>query len=126
MAIIYGTLYMLFSAFPIVYQQGRGWSECVGGLAFLGVAVGMLLAVAYSVWDNKRYVRVEETEPSGIAPPEARLPPVLIGGVALPIGLFWFAWTNYPNIQFMASITAGAPFGFGKSCCIPIGYQMKL
>jgi multidrug resistance protein len=27
MAIIYGTLYMLFGAFPIVYQEGRGWTE---------------------------------------------------------------------------------------------------
>jgi hypothetical protein len=28
---------MLFGAFPIVYQQGRGWSPGIGGLAFLGV-----------------------------------------------------------------------------------------
>ncbi|KAK6407812.1 MFS siderochrome iron transporter 1 [Elasticomyces elasticus] len=42
MAIIYGTLYMLFGAFPIVYQDERGWSPGVGGLAFLGVAVGMI------------------------------------------------------------------------------------
>ncbi|KAK0976331.1 MFS siderochrome iron transporter 1 [Friedmanniomyces endolithicus] len=40
MAIIYGTLYMLFSAFPIVYQQNRGWSAGIGGLAFLGVVSG--------------------------------------------------------------------------------------
>ena len=45
LAIVYGTLYMMFSAFPIVYQQYRGWSEGIGGLAFLGVAVGMILAV---------------------------------------------------------------------------------
>jgi hypothetical protein len=37
----------------------------------------------------------------------------MIGGIALPIGLFWFAWTNYPSIHWMASIAAGAPFGFG-------------
>ena len=24
-----------------------------------------------------------------------------------------FAWTNYPSINFMASIAAGVPFGFG-------------
>ncbi|THY29399.1 synaptic vesicle transporter [Aureobasidium pullulans] len=112
MAIIYGTLYMLFAAFPIVYQQGRGWSQGIGGLAFLGVAVGMLMAVAYSVWDNKRYVKVS-TENQGFAPPEARLPPCILGGICLPIGLFWFAWTNSPSVHFMASIAAGVPFGFG-------------
>jgi len=30
------TLYSLFSAFPIVFEQGRGWNAGVGGLAFLG------------------------------------------------------------------------------------------
>lgn len=112
MAIIYGTLYMLFSAFPIVYEGTRGWSQGISGLAFLGVMVGMLAAVAYSIWDNKRYLRKAEEE-GGFAAPEARLPPCLIGSLALPIGLFWFAWTNYPSIHWMASITAGVPFGFG-------------
>ncbi|OTA54163.1 MFS general substrate transporter [Hypoxylon sp. EC38] len=112
MAIIYGTLYMLFAAFPIVYQQGRGWSAGIGGLAFLGILVGMLFAIAYTFPDNKRYIRVQE-EHDGFAPPEARLTPTLVGSIFLPIGLFWFAWTNYPSIHWMASISAGVPFGFG-------------
>ncbi|KAH0286382.1 major facilitator superfamily transporter [Aureobasidium namibiae CBS 147.97] len=112
MAIIYGTLYLLFAAFPIVYQQKRGWSPGIGGLAFLGVAVGMLMAIVYCLWDNKRYKRVAASC-GGFAPPEARLPMSMVGACALPIGLFWFAWTNSPSIHWMASIAAGAPFGFG-------------
>ena len=116
MAIIYGTLYMMFAAFPIVYQQQRGWSPGIGGLAFLGVAVGMLIAVAYTFWDNKRYMRVEtKARAAGErgAPPEARLPPTLIGSICLPIGLFWFAWTNGTEIHWIVSIIGTAPFGFG-------------
>lgn len=86
MAIIYGTLYMLFAAFPIVYQEGRGWSAGIGGLAFLGVAVGMMLAVAYSIFDNKRYIRAIEASPDGFASPEARLPPAMVASVCMPIG----------------------------------------
>ncbi|KAJ5385448.1 Major facilitator superfamily domain general substrate transporter [Penicillium concentricum] len=112
MAIVYGTLYMMFAAFPIVYQQSRGWNQGVGGLAFLGIMIGMLIAVAYSVWDNKRYIDVSNKH-KGFAPPEARLPPCLLASVAIPVGLFWFAWTNYPSIHFMVSIAAGVPFGFG-------------
>jgi multidrug resistance protein len=111
MAIIYGTLYMLFGAFPIVFQQERGWNQGVGGLSFVGVAVGMIIAIVYTIPDNKRYIRVEERN-GGVAPPEARLPPCLVGSIALPIGLFWFAWTNSPSIHWMASISAGVPFGF--------------
>ncbi|KAK7528133.1 major facilitator superfamily domain-containing protein [Phyllosticta citriasiana] len=113
MAIIYGTLYMMFAAFPIVYQQVRGWSQGIGGLSFLGVAVGMFFSIAYSIYDNKRYIKAAEEDPSGFAPPEARLPPCIIGAFAIPIGLFWFAWTNYPGIHWIASVAAGAPFGFG-------------
>jgi MFS family permease len=88
MATIYGTLYMLFSAFPIVYQQKRGWGPGIRGLAFLGVAVGMNFAVAYSMWDNKRYSKVSDKH-GGFAPPEARLPICMIGGIAVPVWLFW-------------------------------------
>jgi MFS family permease len=77
MAIIYGTLYMLFGAFPIVFEEVRGWSQGIGGLSFCGVAVGIILGVIYSIIDNKRYAQVER-EHGGEAPPEARLPPALV------------------------------------------------
>jgi len=113
MAIVYGTLYMLFGAFPIVYQEGRGWSEGIGGLAFIGIAVGMILAVLWCIFlENPRYQRVQ-SENDGFAPPEARLFTALIGCVAIPVGFFWFAWTNGPSIHWSVSIIAGVPFGFG-------------
>ena len=103
---------MMFGAFPIVYQQDRGWNQGVGGLAFLGIAVGMLAAVVYTIPDNARYNRVADKH-GGNAPPEARLPPTMLASIVLPIGLFWFAWTNYPSIHYLVSIAAGVPFGFG-------------
>jgi hypothetical protein len=112
MSIIYGTLYLFFAAFPIVYQQGRGWNQGISGLAFLGIMVGMMAAVAYTIPDNQRYIRVEKQH-DGFAPPESRLPPAILGSLAIPIGLFWFAWTNYPSIHWIVSILAGIPFGFG-------------
>lgn len=112
MAIVYGTLYMMFGAFPIVFQTGRGWSAGIGGLAFCGVAVGMISAVFYSLWDNKRY-NATAARHNNAAPPEARLPPALVGSICLPVGLFWFAWTNSPSIHWIVSIIGTVPFGFG-------------
>ncbi|PYI08225.1 MFS general substrate transporter [Aspergillus sclerotiicarbonarius CBS 121057] len=111
MSIIYGTLYMLFAAYPIVYQEARGWSEGIGGLAFLGIMVGMLLAVGLTIPNNLEYSK--KCQVKGRLPPEARLPLCIVGGISLPIGLFWFAWTNYPSLPWIASVAAGAPFGFG-------------
>lgn len=112
MSIIYGTLYMLFAAYPIVFQEVRGWSEGIGGLAFLGILVGMVCALIYTFPENRRYAK-KCAETTDRLAPEVRLPPSMVGSIALPIGLFWFAWTNSPSIHWMASIAAGAPFGFG-------------
>ena len=111
-AVIYGTLYMLFAAFPIVYQQERGWNPGVGGLPFLGILVGMFSAIVYTLWDNQRYIKCQERH-NGFAPPEARLPPCMVSAITIPVGLFWFAWTNSPSIHWMVSIAALVPFGFG-------------
>lgn len=113
LAVVYGTLYLLFAAFPIVFQLNRGWSAGVSGLAFIGVAVGMLFAVGYAMVDNRRYARVAAAAPGGIAPPEARLPPAILGSVLLPVGLFWFAWTNGPETHWVVPIAASAVFAAG-------------
>ncbi|KAK3504729.1 major facilitator superfamily domain-containing protein [Neurospora crassa] len=112
MAIVYGTLYLMFAAFPIVFQQIRGWSPGIGGLAFVGVAVGMMLAVGYSMYDNKRYSRVADKH-GGMAPPEARLPLAIVGSIFLPVGLFWFAWTNGPEVHWVVPIIASGFFAGG-------------
>lgn len=112
MAILYGTLFMLFAAYPIVFQKGRGWNQGIGGLPFLGIMVGMLVAVLYTIIDNRRYIETERRH-GGFASPEARLPPCMLASITIPIGLFWFAWTNSPSIHFMVCIVAGVPFGFG-------------
>jgi hypothetical protein len=107
---------MMFGAFPIVYQQYRGWSQGVGGLAFIGVAIGMIFGVILTIPINNRYQRTEakaiERGEIG-APPEARLVSAMIGCVAIPVGLGWFAGTNGPEIHWIVSVIATAPFGFG-------------
>lgn len=112
MAIIYGTLYLCFAAFPIVFQVGRGWGPGTGGLAFLGLAVGMVFAVSGNIFDNKRYVRISN-EHGGMAPPEARLPPAIVGSFLIPVGMFMFAWTNGPEIHWIVPIIGSAIFGGG-------------
>ncbi|KAL7937629.1 MFS general substrate transporter [Trichoderma chlorosporum] len=113
MAIIYGTLYMCFAAFPIVFQEGRGWSPGIGGLAFIGIAIGMTLSTVGSVFDNKRYIKAAAKSPDGNATPEDRLPPAILGSLLIPIGLFWFAWTNGPNVHWIVSIIGSIFFASG-------------
>lgn len=111
MAIIYGTVYMFMGAMPIVYNEKRGWSPGIGGPAFMGIAVGIILGLIYAIWDNNnRYMKLFVSK---TATAESRLPLAIVGAVALPVGMFAFAWTNYPSIHWSASIILSAPFGFG-------------
>ena len=38
----------------------------------------------------------------------------MIGAVLLPIGLFWFTSSTYPQVHWFVSILGGAFFGFGQ------------
>ncbi|KAF1922680.1 membrane transporter [Didymella exigua CBS 183.55] len=113
LSVVHGTLFLLFAAYPIVFQQTRGWEQGVASLPFVAIIVGIMASLVYvALVDQKRYARVV-AKYDGNAPPEARLPPAMLGAAALPIGLFWFAWTNAPELPFMICVSAGALFGFG-------------
>lgn len=113
-AVVYAILYSFFSAFPIVFQEVRGWSPGIGGLAFLGILVGMLMAIGYVVvYVNPVYTKEVDKHGGVTAPPEARLPPSLVGAPLLVLGLAGFAATDSPSIFWFVPIMFGAPFGAG-------------
>jgi len=112
-SVVYGTLYALFSAFPIVFQTHRGWTAGEGGLAFLGVGAGISLGTATASIQNRIYWKAMDKSADGRAPPEARLHTAMLGGILVPIGLFWFAWTADPPVHWIVPIIAGFPFGQG-------------
>jgi MFS family permease len=97
----------------VVYQQYRHWSEGTGGLAFLGVGLGMILAIPFFGYLDKFYSKAMQSNGGKQPEPELRLPSAMVGAFAIPIGMFWFAWTNSPDVHWMASVAAGVPFGFG-------------
>ncbi|KAF8803571.1 MFS general substrate transporter [Phlegmacium glaucopus] len=112
-SIVYGTLYALFSAFPMVFQEHRHFSPGEGGLAFLGVGLGILGGLVSQPIQNKFYWKMMDKSESGRAPPEARLPLAMVGAILNPLGLWWFAWTTKPSIHWIVPILAGIPFGMG-------------
>ncbi|KAK6067698.1 major facilitator superfamily transporter [Seiridium cupressi] len=113
MAILYGTLYLFFAAFPIVYREYRGWDEGIGGLSFLGLPVGIATGIFTAILVTIHSINAHKTSNDRTYKPEVCLPMSLVGCVAIPVGLLWFAWTNGPSIHWLVSIAAQVPFGFG-------------
>ncbi|KAK6069973.1 major facilitator superfamily transporter [Seiridium cupressi] len=109
MTFIYGVLFLDFTAYPVVFQQARGWSIGISGLSFTGIGVGMVIATLLSPYANRVHSRyVKKLGPV----PEARLPHLIYIVWLLPVGIFWFGWTALPPTAWISSILAGVPFGF--------------
>jgi len=109
---VYALVYLTFEAFPIVFQEIRGWNSVVGGLPFIGLLIGIVVAGLINVGNQKYYLR-RMLQNGGRAVPEARLPPMMLGSVIFCIGLFWFAWTSNVNISWVANIFPTILIGWG-------------
>lgn len=115
MSVLYGLLYMFFVAYPIVFQGGKGYSAGKTGLMFIPLAVGVLCSAACSPFVNKHYLKLVAKSSSGgkAIKPEARLIPMMWASFFIPVGLFIFAWTSYPDMSAAGPAMGGFPVGFG-------------
>ncbi|KAM3512581.1 hypothetical protein MY11210_003756 [Beauveria gryllotalpidicola] len=109
---VYGILYANLEAFSVVFQEIRHWGPVVGSLPFIALLVGIFFAAAVNIYNNKYYFKKFKANDNK-AVPEARLPPMMIGGFAFTAGLFVFGWTSSPHINYWPSIIGIALTGFG-------------
>ncbi|KAE8376632.1 major facilitator superfamily domain-containing protein [Aspergillus bertholletiae] len=114
-ALLLGILYLFFGTFPTVFHTTYDMNLWQRELTFVGIIVGMIIATATSpIWSytRERLMKNNEQEP-GRSEPEYRLPPAIVGGILIPIGLFWFGWTTYSNVHWIVPIIGSAIFGGG-------------
>ncbi|KAL4867172.1 hypothetical protein BDV12DRAFT_210058 [Aspergillus spectabilis] len=110
---IYGLMYALLAAYPVVFQGIHGMNLGVGSLPFIGLMIGEFLAGAYALFGQRSYVR-KLIANDDMPVPEWRLPPATVGGTAFTIGIFWYGWTGFTSdIHWMAPTASGVFVGFG-------------
>lgn len=85
-----GVLYLIFFAFPLSFENDRGWSFGVSSLPFIAVFIGVIFARIYMAWETQYVFQPKLARATGSIPAE-RLPPMIVSSVVLVIGLFWFA-----------------------------------
>ena len=117
MSVLYGLLYMFFVAYPIVYQEGKGWDAGKTGLMFIPLAIGVFCSAACAPLVNKHYLKVCARYPDGKPPAEARLIPMMWSCWFIPIGLFIFGWTSYPKLSYWGPMMVFSnPPGYPDAC----------
>lgn len=88
MSFIYGLMYALLDAYPIVFQGIHAMNLGVGGLPFIGLIIGECAGGLYILLGQKSYVR-KLIKNNDVPIPEWRLWPAVVGGVCFTVGLFW-------------------------------------
>ncbi|OQE46069.1 hypothetical protein PENCOP_c001G01284 [Penicillium coprophilum] len=116
MSFIYGLVYALLGAYPLVFEHVYGMTPAIAGLMFISFIIGMVLACGFILFGQLAYAR-KLAENKGIPVPEWRLAPTFLGAPLLAIGLFWFGWTGFtPKIHWAVPASAGICIGFAVLC----------
>ncbi|KAF2655002.1 MFS general substrate transporter [Lophiostoma macrostomum CBS 122681] len=125
-AILYGTLYLLFSTYSFVFSEVYGFSASGTGLVFLAGGFGTLVGLFYVGNFSDRTLKKRAAAGKRVTP-EDRLPLVITlpGSLTFPIGLFIYGWSAQVQAHWIVPQIGTAITGFG-SILIFIGVQTYL
>ncbi|KAF8966604.1 multidrug resistance protein 4 [Flammula alnicola] len=113
MAFMYGIFYLMFATFAEFFSTTYGFRPGVGGLAYLGLGFGFLLATIFGAKFADRVYKYLADKNGGVATPEMRIPALFFGSFFVPIGLFWYGWSAQAKLHWMMPIVGSGIFGFG-------------
>lgn len=111
-AVILGIIYLAFQAFPIIFVEHHGFTPGQLGLTFLGVDIGLAIALVSQPFWNK-YTKKVMDQHKCHPPPEAWLRMGQWGAIICPIGLYILAFTTFPGVHWIGPIIGTIPFGVG-------------
>ncbi|QIX01698.1 hypothetical protein AMS68_007215 [Peltaster fructicola] len=120
LSVVYTLLYMLFSIYPIIFQEIHGFNAGVGELPLIGTVIGAVIGGAFVFWssgqDRKRMLAGETLKP------ESRLSVAKVGGILFPITMLWFSLTGqWASIHWIVPTIAGV-FLSASILLIFVGY----
>ncbi|KAJ9131653.1 MFS general substrate transporter [Pleurostoma richardsiae] len=106
LSVVYLLLYMLFSIYPIVFQEKRGWNAGVGELPLIGTIVGAVLGALVILVDS--HFKAKKMRAGVPLKPEDRLNLAMVGGVGFSISMFWLSWSaEYNSVHWVVPTLAG-------------------
>ncbi|KAK4543736.1 hypothetical protein LTR36_005381 [Oleoguttula mirabilis] len=106
LSVVYTLLYMLFTIYPIIFQEKRGWNAGVGELPLIGTVIGAVIGGCFIFWTSSK--EKKKMLAGMTRKPEDRLLVAMLGGILFPITMFWFAWSGeYNSVHWIVPCIAG-------------------
>ena len=120
---LYGLSFLFNGAFALVFgPDGHGFTVSGVGLSFLGIIVGISIGPITNIY-QEHYFQRRIAAMDGRNVPEARVRLGKVAAVIFPISLFWFAWTTYKTVHWIAPIVASALWGWSFYTLILMTYN---
>jgi DHA1 family multidrug resistance protein-like MFS transporter len=115
LSIVYGLLYALFEAIPVIFMQRRGFDEGQNGLIFIGIGIGTTIGALLNLYFSRNYKELSRKW-KGFPPPEERLTGAKVGAPVFVIAIFWLGWTGeYACVPWYVPAVSTIPIGIGIS-----------
>lgn len=109
MSLVYGVVYLLFEAIPIVFEGKHGLNPLESGLVFLALLTGGSLGVlGYVTYFNRQYMRIHHAIKPHMVPPEERLKPLMYAAPALAVSFFWCVFPPPPSCSSTLTLSVHA------------------
>ncbi|KAI3619652.1 mfs multidrug [Moniliophthora roreri] len=120
-----GIYYLMFTTFANLFHNTYGFGAGIGGLVYLGLGTGFLLATYFGADVADKMYQKQADKNGGKGKPEMRIPPLIFGSLFIPIGLFWYGWSAQAKVHWIMPIIGSGIFGFGQmTCFLPISLYL--
>ena len=100
-AVVFGLIFLLFTTFPLVFEEQYGFGTGVSGLSYLGLGCGMMAGVI--LFGSLSDKIVKKLAGSGEMQPEYRLPLMVLFIPLIPAGFFWYGWSAYHHYHWFVT-----------------------
>lgn len=113
-ALIFGTMYLLFTTFTSVFEGQYGFSTSMSGLVYLGTGVALVFALVAFHGFNGRVQRSRMRAEGATGPkPEYHLIMMILFSPFVGLGLFMYGWTTFYQVHWIVPIIGTVLIGFG-------------
>lgn len=119
---LYGMIYLVLSTFPTLWTVEYHESPGILGLNYISIGFGFFLgAQVCAPLQDRIYAALKRryVPDGGPGRPEFRVPMMIPGALAVPIGIFIYSWTAEARTHWIWPNIGAAIFGFGSI----IGFQ---
>jgi multidrug resistance protein len=113
-AVVYGCLYLFFTAVSELFVNEYGISRANVGLVYLGCGAGQFVGILALGAVSDRIV--QRMAKGGEMKPEFRLPPLLPACFFMPAGLLFYGWAAQAHVHFIVPVIGTTLIGLGAIC----------